>query len=240
MANSQEVSQTSTSKKAKEPSKNGVDSSINVEMKWAEFVHFAEKNQNLLIGIGVIVLLSIAGFVYWNYRIDSIKDDAAYELEKVMPFYKNSDFKTAISGDSTAKGLSEIAEKYTGTPAGNQAYYFLGNAYLQTGDYKSALTAFGKVSGSGLLTSAASAGEATCYEQEKNYAKAAKLFYTAAKETPNDALAPIYFTDAARNYELAGDKSEALKIYQLLVKDYSKTNQGREAEKAVARLKSVL
>lgn len=205
-----------------------------------EALDFVEKNRTLVIGIAAAIVLGIAGIFFWGQYKSGQEGTAAEDLRKVMPLYQAGTFDKAISGDSTGTvGLKKIAEQYSGTPSGNMAAVYLGNSYFQKNEIDNALKAFKSVSSSSdLMSAAAIAGEAACYEQKKDFKSAANAYRGAAGRISNAALAPVYLADAARNFELAGDKDEAVKQLEQLKKDYPQASQARTADQSIVRLKS--
>ncbi len=199
---------------------------------------FFEKNRTAVLSVLGAIVLAIAGAFFWNREQASKNQDATAKLEVVIKRYEASNYSGAIEGDSTTIGLKEIAKTYSGTPSGEQAKLYLANAYFQLRNYDEAQKAFESVSSSSpLVKGSALAGEAACYEQKKEYKKAAQLFRRAADAIRNDAIAPIYLDNAGRNFELAGEKGDALAIYEKLKKDYPQAAATRNAEQIIARLK---
>ncbi len=199
---------------------------------------FFEKNRMAVLSVLGAILLAIVGAFFWNREQASKNQEATAKLEVVIKRYEAGNYIGAIEGDSIAIGLKEIAKVYSGTPSGEQAKLYLANAYFQLRNYDEAQKAFESVSGaSPLVKGSMLAGEAACYEQKKEYKKAAQHFRRAADAVRNDAIASIYLENAGRNFELAGEKRDALAVYEKLKKDYPQSNAARDAEQIMARLK---
>jgi tetratricopeptide (TPR) repeat protein len=73
--------------------------------------------------------------------------------------------------------------------------------------------------------------------KKKQYKQAAELYRKAATTAQNQALEAFYLSDAGRAYELAGEKEEALEVFEQIKKKFPLSLEGREADKAIARLK---
>ncbi|MGQ9806707.1 MAG: YfgM family protein [Chlorobiales bacterium] len=199
---------------------------------------FFEKNRTAVLGTLAAILLAIVGAFFWNREQASKNQEATAKLEGIIKRYEAGNYSGAIEGDSTAMGLKEIAKAYSSTASGKQARLYLANAYFQLRNYDEAQKTFESVSSSSpLVKGSALAGEAACYEQKKDYKKAAQLFRRAADAIQNDAITPIYLENAGRNFELAGEKSDALAVYEKLKKDYPQSTAARNAEQIIARLK---
>lgn len=199
---------------------------------------FFEKNRTAVLGVLGAILLAIVGAFFWNREQAAKNQEATGKLEGIVKRYEVGNYSGAIEGDSTAMGLKEIVKNFSGTVSGEQAKLYLANAYFQLRNYEEAQKTFEGVSSfSPLVKGSALAGEAACYEQKKEYKKAAQLFRRAADAVRNDAITPIYLENAGRNFELAGEKSDAISIYEKLKKEYPQSVATRSAEQIIARLK---
>lgn len=199
---------------------------------------FFEKNRTAVLGVLGAILLAIVGTFFWNQTQESKNQEATAKLEGIIKRYEAGNYSGAIEGDSTAMGLKEIVKNFSGTGSGEQAKLYLANAYFQLRNYEEAQKTFESISSfSPIVKGSALAGEAACYEQKKDYKKAAQLFRRAADAVRNDAITPIYLENAGRNFELAGEKSDALAVYEKLKKDYPQSTAARNADQIIARLK---
>ena len=80
---------------------------------------------------------------------------------------------------------------------------------------------FSSVSTSDPLFNAASkAGLGLCFENEKNYSDAAKLYEEASEIEMRSEIAANYLFSAALNYELDNNSSYAKTLLEKLLKDY--------------------
>ena len=104
---------------------------------------FVQKNQNYILGIlGAVALVTIGWLLYQKFIAEPKQDEAANQL-----FVAQQNFQKAVDGDAKADslfnlvlkgsegkwGVIKIADKYSGTDAGNLANYYAGIAYLNTG-----------------------------------------------------------------------------------------------------------
>ncbi len=200
---------------------------------------FFEKNRIVVLGVLGAIVLAVVGAFFWNQERAAKNQEASWKLEGIIKRYEAGNYNDAIEGDSTTMGLKEIAKVYSGTPVGEQAKLYLANAYFQLRNYDEAQKVFESISGTApLVKASALAGEAACYEEKKEYKKAAQLFRRAADMVQNDAIAPIYLENAGRNFDLAGEKSDALVVYETLKKEYPQSANARNVEQIIARLKN--
>ncbi len=190
-----------------------------------------------LLALGAILIATISAVVWHQVQVAK-NQEATSKLEIIIKWYEAGNYSGAIEGDSTTMGLKEIATVYSNTPSGEQAKLYLANAYFQLRNYDEAEQVFESISSSApLVKGSAWAGRAACYEQKKEYKKAAQMFRRASEIIRHDAIAPIYLESAGRNFELAGEKRDALAVYEKLKKDYPQSAAARHVEAMMARLK---
>ena len=194
--------------------------------------------------IGIVLLVVVGGIVWYLISHGRSNDRAQVELARIRPYYDRGEFQVAIAGDSSKKingekirGLRELAEDWKGVPAGKIAALFLGNSYLALGQAEKAGDAYEIAAGSNddLLTSAAHAGLAAVAEAGHKYEDAAKAYVKAASEDHLALNTPQYLLGAARNYERAGNKDEAIKNYRTVATQYSQSAANTQARLALAR-----
>lgn len=195
------------------------------------------------IGLGLLALLCVGLFFFLGRGKEN--DRALLELARIRPYYERGEYMIAISGDSSkifngekVRGLRQIVDDYRGTPAGKVAALLLGNSYLGVGQPAQANAAFEIAAGAGetLVTSAAHAGLASVAEAASRYDEAAKEFAKAASEDRLELNTPQYILNAARNYERAGKKDEAIEHYKTVTTRFPQSQANAQAHLALARL----
>lgn len=202
------------------------------------------RNARLLAIIG-IVLLAVAGgvFFFLSSRAEA-REEAQAQLARIRPYYDQGEYAAAISGDSVKKigntkplGLRAIVEEYSSTPAGKIAALYLGNAYLATSQAAKAKDPYEIATSADddLVRAAAHAGLAAVYETENAYEKAADEYKKAADEDRLELRSADFLLGAARNYEKAGKKEEAIRYYRMVA-----TNQGEATGASDAALQAKL
>jgi tetratricopeptide (TPR) repeat protein len=205
---------------------------------------FLRNNVRLLGIIGIILLVVVAGVFYLNYSRARSNERALIELARVRPYYDRGEFAVAISGDSSKtvngekiRGLRQLADEYASTPAGKMAALFLGNSYLALGQAAQASEPYEVAAGADdeLVTSAAHAGLAAVAEANGKYADAASEFEKAASQDRLELNTPQYLIGAARNYERAGKKNEAVENYRRVATQFPQSTANAQARLALAR-----
>jgi FimV-like protein len=196
------------------------------------------KNNTKIVGgiaLGIAAIV-IAGYLYTSGK--SADELAANrELRKVQELYQQQQYRLAITGDPAQQimGLEEIVNKYGGTPTGEVAMIYLGNAYLYSGELDKAMESFEDASpDSDMLRAATLAGEAAVYEARGNAAEAAPLFEKAADTFNNELLASERYLMAGRNYAESGDLEKAKELLEK-VKAFKTTRFHPEADRLLAQ-----
>jgi len=209
-------------------------------------VPIVSNNSFKILGIvGVVVVLVVAGFYYFNWQGSKDNQRAATELGYIRSYYDQGEYEKAINGDPAkliagqpVRGLSTIVEDYGSTDAGKAAALCLGDSYVATNQYDKAAEAYKIASESGddVLKAAGLAGLAVIAENEGKHEEAAKQYAQAASVYPSDFVSPLYLLGSALNYEKAGNNEEAIQRYREITTRYSTSEQNNQARLALARL----
>lgn len=185
---------------------------------------FFEKNRNLLMIGGVAIAAIIGYFFYQNSQKGAQNIEAQSAMVMPVLNYEQDSMARAIPG------LIEVTEDFSGTDAGNLSRYYLGTAYLKTGNLEGGIEELEAYKKSGSMISAASYGAlGYAYEQKGEFAEAAKSYQEAAR-TPkeNKFSSPFYLMHAARNMQSAGDNEGALAIYKEIKEKYPVSQEVRD------------
>ena len=209
---------------------------------------WVKDNSSKAVGAGVVVVALIVGFFIWHSKQAENSERSEVMLSRVVGLYQAGEWRKAIDGDAKQKlqneplrGLKEIASEYGSTHAGQIAKLYLGNSYYYLGKLDSAMQAFNDASEDGsLLKAAVESGKATIFEDKGNKEEAAKLFVSAASIEKINPMNADYTLAAARNYEQAGKKEEAIKIYRKLLEDYPGTQFDDAAKRELLKMNVIL
>ncbi|MDB5035910.1 MAG: Tetratricopeptide repeat-containing protein [Chlorobi bacterium] len=202
-------------------------------------------NLRLLGIIGIVLLVGIIAIVLVNISSGKSNDRAQLELARIRPYYDRGDFSVAVNGDPSKKisgekirGLKDLVADWKSTPAGKIAALYLGNSYLALGQAKQASEPYEVAAGASdeLLSSAGHAGLAAVSESAGSYDAAAKEYAKAASIDHLELNTPQYLLSAARNYEMAKNKDEAVKNYRTVATQYAQSAANAQARLALARL----
>jgi len=194
------------------------------------------RNQKYIFGVVAAIALITVGYVlYQKFVVAPKEDEAANEMfEAQQNFQKAVDgtksdslFNLALKGSEGKFGFKDIAEKYSGTDAGNLANYYAGISYLNTGKYAEAITSLEKFKSDDVMLSALATGAiGDAYAQQKQAPKALEYYEKASKMNPNELTSPRFLLKAGQTALALGKKADALKYFEEIKEKYETTPEG--------------
>ena len=210
------------------------------EVSGAPAQSILERYPNLLLYVVGAIGLAVGG--WWLYKsmiIAPKQKEAVAAMWHAQQQFDRDSFRLALENPGGGfDGFLTIADKFSGTPAGNSANYYAGICYLQMGDFDNAITYLEKFDGEGDLLPAMKYGTlGDAYSEKENYDKALDYYEKAADATKNDLVAGYYLKKLGMLNEHQGNKEAALKAYQRLQRDFPNqaSQDWREIEKYIYR-----
>lgn len=211
---------------------------------------FYEKNKKMITYVGGGLLAIIAGLVFYKfYYLPDKEKEAANEIFWAQNYFEADSFNIALKGNimvmapegqKTMMGFEAIADEYGMTKSGALANYCAGICYLRTGKFQEAIDRLQKYDGSDEIVAPIAIGAiGDCYMELNNVDDAVKYYLKAAEKSSNPFTAPIYLKKAGFAYELKSNYSEALNVYERIKREYGKTQEGREIEREIAKVKAL-
>jgi len=206
---------------------------------------YFKQNRKSLTIIGVALVVMVGGYYSYNkFYKEKNEKKAADSIWKAEYFFEKDSFNLAINGRTDASGsylgFKKIAEKYSGTTAGNVASYCLGICYLNTGKYKEAVEALEETSFDDDFVSCVAIGaQGDAYREMNKIDEAIDKYEDAANRVINDFTTPIYLKKAAIAYEEKKNYKKAAELYQRIYDEFEHTNEGRDAEKYLEHAKNL-
>lgn len=215
---------------------------VDVEEVYGKTESFIEDNKKAIIGVIVGIVVIIAGyFAYENFVAKPNEQEAKEMMFMAEQYFAQDSLNKAIYGDGANYGFLEIQDKYGSTKAGNLASYYLGIAYLRSGQYEPAIQALEDFSSDDQIISCIALGaQGDAYMELGDKEKAASFYTKAADRNENEFTAPIYLMKAGLAYEELGKFDKALNAYKRIKKDYKNTSEGTEIEKYIARAETYI
>ncbi len=159
--------------------------------------------RQILVTIALVLVVSclLSGYAYYVRRQETA---ASFQLGLAM---------STTNIDKKIEELKKIQNSFSHTSAARLAGLLIGQVYLQTGDWDSALDAFKRAEGdfSGIMADTAHMGQGYSLEEKKSLNEALTRFKdVAARKNGMEAVATL---DEARVYQELGKKEEAVSAY---------------------------
>ncbi|HLA69496.1 MAG TPA: tetratricopeptide repeat protein [Bacteroidota bacterium] len=200
-----------------------------------------EQNRKRLGTLATILVVVVAAtWIYFNDRASSSLN-ATTDLGKVMRFYDQGQYQTAINGSpqENVRGLEQIVNDYGSTASGEIARLYLGNCYFSLAQYDRALELYRDTDiGEKSLMASVYAGIAACEAEKGNVAESARFYEKAASTDTQNLHTAEYLYRAAGNYVQAGEKEKASDLLERLKKDFPQSTYAREADRLSAQVRS--
>jgi len=224
-------------------SKTQADTKVVVENKnFGQTNKFVRENQKSLIFIGgAIVALILIYIAYQKFYIAPREIKAADQMHVAQDFWEKKDWDKAIKGDAGYPGFEKIISDYSNTKSANLAYYYLGIAYLNKGEYRKAIDNLTDYHGDdNMVASIALGSTGDAYVELKDFDKAESYFKKAADRSQNKLLTPLYLKKLGLVYEAKNDFKSADEAYKKIKTDYPESPQSQNIEEYIARAEAKL
>ena len=192
---------------------------------------FVKKNRNILLYVIVGLIVIIGGFLWYRMNLKDENETAQASMINGVFYWESDSLKQALK-----EQLLDIADEQGATDAGNLSKFYVGTAYLKQGKYEDAITYLKDFSSSDLILQGwvyARIGDA--YMELKDTDNAIDYYNKAVDYKSNEYFTPQYCMKAALAYELKQDYESAVKMYDKIIKDYSKASELNDAKKYKAR-----
>lgn len=218
---------------------NQVDNLTEVESALTKTEQFLENNQKLLsIVIGAIVLVAVGYLALNKFYIEPRIQNAQEQMFQAQNYFEKDSFNLALNGDGANAGFLDIIDDFGSTDAGNLAQYYAGVCYLHMGQFEKAIDYLKKFDTDDALLGPIAVGAQGDAQLELGKTdKALDLYTEAYKMNENQLTTPIYMLKAGELLENSNKTDEALKLYETIKEKYPESNEGRNIDKYIARIK---
>ena len=198
---------------------------------------FVRENQKSLLFIVAAVIVMAAGYyIYLKAYLAPREITAANQMHVAQDFWEKKDWDKAINGDAGYPGFAKILSDYSNTKAANLAYYYLGTAYLNKGEYDKAIDNLTSYHGDDSMVAAEALGcTGDAYVEMKNYDKAETYFKKAADMAKNKFLSPMYLKKLGLVYEAEKNYKDADDTYKKIKSDYFGSAEAQNIDEYIAR-----
>jgi tetratricopeptide (TPR) repeat protein len=211
-----------------------------VESTLSRTEKYIEDNKKSLSIIIAVIIVIIGGYLgFKKFIVEPQEKEAASQMFMAEHFFEIDSFELALNGKGEYLGFIEIAEEYSITKSGNLANYYAGMSYLRLGKFEEAIEFLKNFNSDDeiVMTLAISAiGDANM--ELGNIEEAISYYVKATERKPNEFSTPLMLMKLGMVYESQNKYDKALECYEKIQNDYSKSNEGRNIRKYIARAKN--
>ena len=198
---------------------------------------FIEKYQKQIIfSVATIVLVVLAILAFRNFYILPREIAAETEMGKAQSFFAVDSFKVALEGNKDIIGFKEIVSEYGITKSGNLATAYAGICYYKLGQYENAIKFLSQYDSNDNYFSTSVIGLIGDAYVELGENSKALSYFEKAVDTKNEVLSPVYLKKSGIVYESLKEPEKALKAYNEIKENYSKSTEAADIEKYIARI----
>lgn len=178
------------------------------------FSEFWDRYRQHVAWVGVVVIVALAG-VWFYVRSQSLKQEhAEAAFQAAVVSVESGNIPLAQSD------LKKVVDRYPGTNGGAEAAMTLAKLQYQQGNYQAGIDALKTAVGTkGDMQFQSLVLEGAGYEGLAKWGDAAKAYEQAASAARFDEEKSQAQAMAARAYQTGGDKANAVKIWESLLKD---------------------
>jgi tetratricopeptide (TPR) repeat protein len=198
---------------------------------------FVQENQKSLLFIAAAIIAMIIIYIaYLKLYLAPREVTAANQMHVAQDFWAKKDWDKAIKGDAGYPGFEKIISDYSNTKTANLAYFYLGTAYLNKGEYRKAIDNLNSYRGDDSMIAAEALGSAgDAYVELKDYDKAETYFKKAADKAQNKFLSPFYLKKLGLVYEEKKDNKAAAEAYRKIKTEYPESTEAQNIDAYIAR-----
>jgi TolA-binding protein len=218
---------------------NTLDDTANKSEQWIE-----KNSKPLFYGLVTVAALILGYLAYTNFVSEPNEKTASNELAHPRTFFNQAAESAGVSADSLYNlgltggdgkfGFPDIADRFSGTKAGNLANYYAGISYLKMKKYEKAIDYLSAFDSDDELLGPTALGAIGDAFADINQPKDALSYYQkAANKKDNDFTAPLFLFKAAQTAMDLKEYSTAEKLYTTIKQKYANTDQGRDIEKYI-------
>lgn len=211
---------------------------------------WAVKNQNyiyIIVGVAVAVILGYLG--YNKFVAEPKAGEAMNEMYKAQQYFdqavngveKDSLYTLALNGGEGKYGMVDIADKYSGTPAGNLANYYAGMAYLNLNKYSEAISYLNNFSSDDImLAPLAKGGIGDAFVQLNQPNDAMDYYEQAIAISNNEFTTPLYLYKAGTLALSQGENQKALNYFTRIKEEFSASNEASNIDVLIGKAEASL
>jgi len=206
-----------------------------LQVELGKLTQFAARHKTKLFILTAVVVVCIAVVAGWSlYRIDYEKSALKVYSQAEAMALKNGPTPNLI------EVYRNVTTKYPHSQAALQAYYQLGNLYLNLNQVDLSLQTYDeflkRASRKNYLKYFVYSGQGYGYEVKKDYKKALGAFENALKMPDATYLAASVYRDMGRIYEEMNDPKKSLEYYRKSLEKTTDTTMQMILKRKIAGL----
>ena len=217
---------------------NTLDETASKSEQWIE-----KNSKPLFYTLVGIVVLFLAYLGYNKYIVEPNELDASNELAFPRKYFNEAEtagtgidslLNLGLEGADGKYGFIDIADKFSGTNAGNLANYYAGLSYLKMKNYEKGIEYLEKFkSDDELLGPVALGAIGDAFSDIDQQDEALEYYEKAANKKDNEFTTPLFLYKAAHTAMLLKKYDKAESLFTKIKDNYSKSDQGRDIEKFI-------
>ncbi|MDO1500037.1 hypothetical protein Q2T40_07820 [Winogradskyella maritima] len=224
---------------------NTLDESANKTEEWVV------ANQKYIFGFIAVAAVLVLGYMgYQKFIAEPAAKDAMNEMANAKAYFNDAMTNTAeqdsllmlsLNGADGKYGMLDIADEYSGTPAGNLANYYAGTAYLNMNKYQEAIEYLSDFESDDKMLSVISKGAiGDAFVQLNQKAEGLEYYEKAIKANNNEFATPIYLLKAARIAMDLGENQKALDYLERIKTEFSGSTEAAQVDVLIGKAQASL
>lgn len=194
---------------------------------------FLESHQKLVLGIGLVIILLIGGYLAYKYAYMGPREkQAAEQIFKAQQQFERDSFALALESPGEGyDGFLNIIDNYGGTKIANTAKYYAGISYLNLGRFDDAISYLESFSPAGEIlpiTKYGALGDA--YAELNDFDKAIQMYKKASQVKGNDFLTPYYLKKLGLLEKKQGNSKAAEEAFSRITEEFGSSDIAKEVE----------
>jgi tetratricopeptide (TPR) repeat protein len=210
----------------------------NVEQTLTKTEQFLEQNYKplLYVLVAAVVLVGIVWLI--RMRTNKQNDEALSQMFMAEEYFAQDSLQLALYGDGNNLGFIDIADEYKMTKSGKLANFYAGSCLMHLGQFEEAMDYLNKYTVRDEILAPEAKGLIGDAKVELGDTdEGIKYYLEAAEMADNSFHTPIYLMKAGMLRESDGDYAGALKLFQQIKDKFPESNEGRNIDKYIARVK---
>lgn len=204
-----------------------------VEEALSKTEKFIEQHQKIiLIVVGVVIVVILGFFGFRKYYLEPKEKEAQGQMFMAEMYFEQDSLAKALNGDGNYPGFLDIIDQYGLTKSANLASYYTGICYLKMGDYETAIDYLNDFDGNDWVAASMATGAiGDAYMELDDIDRAISYWIMAADEGANEVTAPMFLLKAGMAYEIKGNYSRAMEMYQRIKDEFPRSYEGVQIDK---------